>query len=94
MPPAKIAYVMDRALWADTNARECNFWFAYVEEMLDQMGATGHELPPDALGSTDELAGCSCLIIGPVRDAAALADRAQTLEAWVQAGGVLIGFGC
>ena len=94
MPPAKIAYVMDRALWADTNARERNFWFAYVEEMLDQMGATSHELPPDALGSPDALAGCSSLIVGPVRDAQALADHADALAAWVQAGGVLIGLGC
>ncbi len=89
-----VAYVLDRALWERANDREENFWFAYVTEILDQLGLRGRAVEPSELGDADVWAHAACLIVGPMRDPALLAEHEAALRKWTEAGGVLIGFAC
>ena len=94
MPSASVAYVLDRDLWDQTNSGERNFWHAYLPELLDQLGLCADEIAPSDLSSTEKLAGCSHLFLGPVSDEQHLASCAARLTSWVQSGGVLIGLSC
>lgn len=86
------AYLFDPEAHEAANARGENYWFAYTEEILRQLGlpavginARDEKLLADALGSL------RVLFVGDAR-AGDFSGLANVLSRWVEAGGTLIGF--
>ncbi|MBI2194260.1 MAG: hypothetical protein HYU36_19970 [Planctomycetes bacterium] len=94
MDTASIYYVDDRGLHNALNDRGRNFWYAYVEEIFDQLGIRAASIEPTRQGIEEILARASCLVLGPVTDPALFPTMAPALQEWVARGGILIGFGC
>ncbi len=85
------AYLISSSAHRADNDAGRNHWSAYTAEILDQLGLTAAPVEADAL--VDSLAGLSTLIL-PQPAGAWLDDAAiAALPAWVDAGGLLIGFG-
>ncbi|HJN92377.1 MAG TPA: hypothetical protein QGF05_06590, partial [Dehalococcoidia bacterium] len=85
------AYLISSSAHRADNDAGRNHWSAYTAEILDQLGLSAAPVEADAL--VDSLAGLSTLIL-PQPAGAWLDDAAiAALPAWVDAGGLLIGFG-
>ncbi|MBI3945672.1 MAG: hypothetical protein HY321_07125 [Armatimonadetes bacterium] len=87
-----IAYCYDDDLRRAANAEGRNYWYRYVEEILDRLGATGTAIGRGDLDDAARLAGFSALIVGDLEAAQMPAGAPEVLRAWVEAGGLLIGF--
>lgn len=77
----KAGYLFDE----EANGKEQKCWWPYLAEILDRLGLTATEISPDELSR--ELPQLSLLFLGD-RDRTPFA---RELDAWVRAGGVLIG---
>ncbi len=83
------AFLYDPAWRRAANAAGENHWYEYVREINDQLGLKAEAITPQDLpGALGELTS----LILPPRDAAELHLDGRTLEAWVEGGGVLIGW--
>ena len=89
----EVAYIYDDALRLAANAEGENYWYCYVAEILDTLGARADPVRPAALaGGKDSLSGRRVLIMGDC-DASLLQQGAQAvLRDWVASGGIVIGF--
>ncbi|MCX7599567.1 MAG: hypothetical protein N2512_11990 [Armatimonadetes bacterium] len=88
----KAVYLYDPEAQETANAREENYWFAYVEEILRQLGLPATavnvrdgELLADALGTA------RVIFVGDAR-AGSFVDISCKLHTWINSGGTLIGF--
>lgn len=86
------AYLYDEDLHAAANARDENHWDTYIPEIAEQMGLPVERVAPTDLASAASLARYSALLLGRLAPAHAAAGGAN-LRRWVEAGGLLIGFG-
>jgi len=86
-----VAFVFDEHARRQKNAQKCNFWFAYIEEIFNHLGIQAQRLTPEALEDENIFTRFTALIIGE----SVINERAvQNLQAWVEQGGILIGFRC
>lgn len=92
MSAETIAFVYDRGLHTATNDAGQNFWYAYTNEIFDQLGVRATGVEPCAQAIEDALEESTCLVLGPVADAELLPSLAPRLQDWVERGGILIGF--
>lgn len=88
-----------RAAWAydgqrhqRLNAAERNYWHAYTAEILDRLGLSAEAVAPADLLSAAALERYSLAILGQSPDEGWSDSARRDLEAWVRAGGILIGF--
>jgi len=85
------ALLIDAALHREANARGENYWPLYAHEVLRRIG-----LPHEVIGaerlSVDGLAPLSVLILPPLPDGYLDAGQVAAIGAWVEAGGLLMGF--
>lgn len=86
------AYVYDADLREAANAAGRNYWYEYLREILDRLGLTAAPISRHALTEAG-LEKVTLLFIGDLTVDQVTAEAATALERWVQAGGVLIGFG-
>ncbi len=87
-----LGYLYDAGAHAAANAREENYWFAYVEEICSQMGVAA--LPVSSLSHADlrrTLTDLRVLLVGDGRSAD-LTAAAEIVRSWVEQGGTLLGF--
>jgi len=87
----QVAYVHDDSLRQAANARGENYWFAYVAELLDEVGVRGEALPFSALEQEGALAGVSVLVLGDYSADELPAEAGEALHEWLEEGGTLIG---
>lgn len=82
-------YVYDDSLRVRANERGENYWYAYMPEILDELGIRGAQLARSDLLAPDRLAGFAFLFVG---DFTLTMDEKLALRDWVARGGTLIGF--
>ncbi len=88
MAEFRVALVRDERAWREANAAGRNWWPAYYEDILERMGLPHEVIAPEDLTAAT-LERYSVLLLPPdVFDAA----QAQAVSAWVEAGGLAIGF--
>ncbi len=87
------AYLWDDELREEANARGENYWFAYTQDLFERIGAPAVRLAPMALRAPGALSGISTLVLPNLAADYLDAEQKGNLEAWVRAGGLLIGFG-
>lgn len=86
------AYIYDADLREAANAAGRNYWYEYIREILDRLGLTAAPISRHAL-TDSALAKMALLFVGDLTAAQVAPEAAAALDRWVQAGGVLIGFG-
>lgn len=90
--PLATAYVTSpSARFADNEAGR-NHWSAYAEEICDQLGLTAFALHADDLFPSHLSALSTLILPWPAGEWLGAAVR-ESLRAWVEGGGLLIGFG-
>lgn len=94
MSTLQVGYIYDRKLHAATNDGGDNFWYAYIEEVFDQLGLRARRVVPTRKAVTKALETCTCLFVGPVASTGLLPSVADDLTKWVSRGNVLIGSAC
>ncbi|NCO39414.1 MAG: hypothetical protein COZ06_37765 [Armatimonadetes bacterium CG_4_10_14_3_um_filter_66_18] len=88
-----IGYLYDPAAQEKANARGENCWSVYVQEIFAQLGAPAEAVTPTRTKPlASALEGLRVLVVGDSRSAD-LADAADDLTRWVEAGGTLVGLG-
>ncbi|MFA5864381.1 MAG: hypothetical protein WC975_06805 [Phycisphaerae bacterium] len=88
-----LAYVFDDAVRNELNQKGINYWDVYIREILDLLGAKGSALDLKQLENPDRLNKIQTLILGSQSGQKLTGKMIKTLDAWVQDGGLLIGFG-
>ncbi len=86
-----VGYLYDEDMHAAANARGENYWYYYIEEILDELGIRAEALPFSAL-QTDRLESLRALFLGDFDALLLPAQAGERLCAWVESGGTLIGF--
>ncbi len=86
------AYLWDDDLRESANAHGENYWFAYVQDLFERIGAPARPLAPQDLLKAEALSLVSTLALPDLADDYLDAEQKAALEAWVNAGGLLIGF--
>jgi len=94
MSSLEVAYLYDRRLHATANQNGQNFWYAYIEEVFDQLGLPARPVAPTRKAITEALETSTSLFVGPVASPNLLPSVAGDLKKWVSRGNVLIGFAC
>lgn len=85
----EVLYVIDEREWAEENSRGLEYWDAYLEEILSQLGLSARSIRPEGL-TEKSLEPAKILFTGKVK----LSDESLSdVERWVRAGGVLVAFG-
>jgi len=79
------AYLFDEKVREEAHRNKRNYWWVYIEEILDRLGLTAVKVSPAELSK--ELSTLSLLFLGNTEGA----PFTQELDAWVRAGGILIG---
>lgn len=82
------AYVVDPELRAQCNEQGRNYWWAYISEINDRLGLNAE--PVDVQSLPTRLQEFAVLIVGGTNQSL----PRRELDAWVRAGGVLIGSAC
>jgi hypothetical protein len=85
------AVYFDEDLRVAANQAGTNYWHVYTREICQQMGLMFEELPRSRLSAAD-LAAFRVLILPDLPDKYLKPEEKATLAAWVQQGGLLIGF--
>ena len=91
MPKSLTAYFHDDRLRAEANAAGRNYWYRYIEELFDEVGLRADMLDLASAGDRDALAGHRVLVLGNFAVDDLPPGCEETLAAWVEDGGVLIG---
>ena len=91
MPALRAALVLDDGLRAEANARGENYWPLYAQEVLRRIGLPFEVLAPGDL-TPERLADLRIVILSALPRERIERAQAQALTAWVEAGGLLIGF--
>lgn len=87
------AYLYDPEVHEAVNDRSENYWFAYAEEILRQLGLAATAVNVrDEKQTAEALAAARVVFVGDAR-AGSFRDLAHDLHNWVHAGGTLVGFG-
>ncbi len=79
------AYLFDEKVREEAHRNKRNYWWAYIAEILDRLGLTAVKVSPAELSK--ELSTLSLLFLGNTEGT----PFTQELDAWVRAGGILIG---
>ncbi|WJH33695.1 hypothetical protein N6H14_27370 [Paenibacillus sp. CC-CFT747] len=82
-------YVYDDSLREEANRVGENYWYFYLEEMLDEMGMRAARLSRADLKEPSRIASLQYLFIG---DFILSVQEKTVLREWVEDGGTLIGF--
>jgi len=85
--------VRDDDLHKALNARSSNYWDVYIAEILGMLGAKGTACSLDRLADGTGLADICILIIGQQSGNRLTETMITNIRTWVEAGGILIGFG-
>lgn len=88
--PMRVAWVYDAEAHSAANAAGRNYWPVYIDEILRRVGITAERLAPADARDLVRLAEYAVVVAGPHRRVSPTVPPAA--EAWVRAGGVLIGF--
>ena len=86
----RVAWVYDAQAHSDANAAGRNYWPVYTEEILRRLGITPERLAPADARDLIRLAGYAVVVAGSHPGVSPTVPSAA--EAWVRAGGILIGF--
>ncbi|MDO9542620.1 MAG: hypothetical protein Q7J98_09895 [Kiritimatiellia bacterium] len=86
-------YVCDDNLRTRLNAAGLNYWDVYLQEINEQLGIRGQRLSLPELENINVLQRLKILMVGCQSGENLSASARNTLEHWVQNGGILIGFG-
>ncbi len=86
------AYIYDADLRVEANLRGQNYWYEYIKEIHEQLGLRAREMSRNALEDVTAIQGVGTLFIGDLTASQITDAMKSNLEAWVRAGGVLIGF--
>lgn len=92
-PEMRAAFVLDSQLKYQTNEDSRNYWWTYMDEILDRLGLTAEQVHPADLPA--RLDDFSVLFIG-ANEADALAGYpgfVTNLRAWVSSGGTVVACG-
>jgi hypothetical protein len=92
MTALTVRYAVDSGLQTAANSSGLNYWYAYVAEILDCLGACAQPCALADLGDPGLLADTGVLVLGDVPARALPAGAAQSLIRWARRGGVVIGF--
>lgn len=87
-----VAYCYDDDLRRAANRAARNYWYRYVEEIVDRLGLTAGPVGRAALADPPTLARFSALIVGDLEAGQLPAGAPEALREWVAAGGLLVGF--
>ncbi|WP_135546680.1 hypothetical protein [Paenibacillus cymbidii] len=82
-------YIYEDSLRSEANRIGENYWYAYMEEIMDEMGLRAAKLTRGDLSDPGRIAALRYLFIG---DFTLSVKEKAALREWVQAGGTLIGF--
>jgi hypothetical protein len=86
------AYVYDADLRIEANRQGKNYWYEYIREMNEQLGLRTREMSRHSLEDATALSDVGILFIGDLTASQVTDAIKSNLDAWVKAGGVLIGF--
>lgn len=81
----KAAYLVDDKAQEEAHCKGENYWWVYIAEILERLGLTATEIIPREL--SDQLAEISLLFVEDRQGT----PFAHQLDAWVKAGGILVG---
>ncbi len=87
------AYAYDSDLRIEANEQGKNYWYEYIKEMNEQLGLCANEISRSSLEDKATLHEMDILFIGNYSTAQVTDLMKSNLDAWVRAGGTLIGFG-
>ncbi len=87
------AYLIDDTVRAAANAHGENYWDVYLAELFEQMGLRAEPINLRSLANPADLAFYSALVIGNLPEEHRSSTMRETLERWVEAGGLLLGLG-
>lgn len=87
-----LAYLNDDGVRQTLNRAGQNCWEVYIAEMLGQLGYSARRLQLRDLEKPAALKTVSALIVGAQSGFMISNAAKQVLDAWVQSGGILIGF--
>jgi len=87
-----IAYTFDVDLKKNINEREENYWEVYIREIMDLMGVKGDPVSLKDMESPDVMGKYRVLIMGAQSGQCVTQRMKKTLTAWVENGGMLLGF--
>lgn len=89
MSEFRSALMLDDNLHREANARGENYWPLYAEEILRRIGFPHEVIGREGLSDLTEL---SVLILPPLPEGYLSREQVAAITAWVEAGGLLIGF--
>ena len=91
MSAFRAALAYDDLLRADANAAGANYPPVYYPEILSRMGLPHDTLAPAAI-TAQALQSYSVLLLPPLPPGHLTAEALEAIPAWVEAGGLLVGF--
>lgn len=81
----KAGYLVNERVWERKNKAGQNYWWIYIEEILNRLGLTAERILPEEMPR--RLEEFSLLFIGDEQ----AGESAARLQQWVESGGMLIG---
>lgn len=90
MSPCSVRYLSDPLLHQSANARGENYWYAYIQDILETVGVTAAPIGRGDLGGR-ALEGVRVLILPGTPAGYLTAECVAELRSWVEGGGILIG---
>lgn len=91
--PLAVSYVYDDKFRIQANQRGENYWYAYIQEIWEQLGLRPKRIHSMALLENREfLMDISTLVLGDTLESSPTEEIRSNLTAWVAEGGTLIGF--
>ena len=84
----KIGYIINKKLWEEENERGRNYWWIYIEEILNRIGITAEAIDIENLEKNIE--EFKFLFLGPDN----YEKIREIIKKWVKNGGVIFGFNC
>ena len=88
-----LACVFDEDLRRTTNELGVNYWDTYIQEINGMLGVHAGQVSLKDMEDAGRLEGIRALVLGTIAGANLSHRSAHVLQAWVERGGVLIGFG-
>ena len=86
------AYIHDSERRTQQNKKGRNYWYEYVREILAQMGVGARPVSSHGVEDGSGLDGIRIVMAGDLRDGQVTEEMSASLDAWVLAGGTLVGF--